>query len=153
VIGLWLGLGLMAACEEDDPCLPEGRPTLEIGKGTLAFTPMAEEGYTIGLVHGPQGGYHVELAVRTTHLDGSDFAASVFRGFVDGEELAVAYPYLNLRCNEGEGTQEDYGILLIFDAQPEDLHLASVIVEAEAEDVSGQHVTAEGHFIIVDDTL
>lgn len=48
---------------------------LEIGTGADRFVPLAS-GDALELVHGPQGGWHVELAVRIT---GSDPEGSILR--------------------------------------------------------------------------
>lgn len=38
-------------------------PYLELGSGALRFAPL-EDGSVVEIIHGPQGGYHVEAAVR-----------------------------------------------------------------------------------------
>jgi hypothetical protein len=44
-------------------------PRVQIGTGTSAFVELPASGGLIELVHGPQGGYHVELAARIWGLD------------------------------------------------------------------------------------
>src|SRR5689334_1921019 len=54
----------------DDGCALAGEPTLVIGTGESAFEPVED---SVELVHGPQGGYHVYVALEATHIDNSEF--------------------------------------------------------------------------------
>ncbi len=58
-------LFLTAACS--DPV----DPAIELGTGTGAFESLVER-QDLGLVYGPQGGWHVNVALRTSGLDPED---------------------------------------------------------------------------------
>src|SRR5688500_8056715 len=47
-----------------DSGMPGGSGRLELGTGTTAFQEIGGTSPTLDLVHGPQGGWHVDLAVR-----------------------------------------------------------------------------------------
>jgi len=59
-----LALGALAACGEDPP---KGPATIEIGTGALDFEPLAE-GQELGIIAGPQGGYHFIINARIHDL-------------------------------------------------------------------------------------
>jgi hypothetical protein len=65
--------GSGAPADEIDATVPfdaGGVPArLEVGTGTATFRALAASGGTIELVHGPQGGYHVDVAARLYGLD------------------------------------------------------------------------------------
>lgn len=138
--------------DPDDPCRPDGEPSLEIGQGELAFGPL-EDGGTLELVHGPQGGVHVLVALHAEHIDASEQLTAVLRGHVGGEQLGASYPYLNMRCNETDGGLQSWNIFLLWDALPEQLHLQTVHIEAEITDASGLVVSASKDAIIYDPLL
>jgi hypothetical protein len=140
------------AIDPNDPCKPGGLPSLEIGQGETAFAPL-ESGGSLELVHGPQGGVHVLVALHAEHIDASEELTAVLRGYLDGEPVGASYPYVNMRCNEAEGGLQSWNILLIWDAAPEQLHLQTVHIEAELTDASGTVVSACKDAIIHDPLL
>jgi hypothetical protein len=140
------------ASDPNDPCAPGGLPSLEIGQGGTAYAPL-ESGGTLELVHGPQGGVHVLVALQAEHIDASEELTAVLRGYVNGEQLGASYPYLDMRCNQAEGGLQSWNLLLIWDAAPEDLHLQTVHIEAEITDASGAVVSACKDAIIHDPQL
>lgn len=134
-----------------DPCAPcAGRrcePTLEIGLGLERFEPLPEGG-EFPLIHGPQGGYHLEIGLRATHLDGSSLVTARLEGTVDGVSLAVAHPWLELAC-EPMGL-ESWGTLLIYASTPDHLDGRETRVAAEVTDVASTRVSAVGTYVIRD---
>ena len=71
--GLSLSLGLFAAaalagCATVEPVEP-GEASLELGTGSWRFEPL-EDGETLELVRGAQGGWHVWLSVRVEGMAG-----------------------------------------------------------------------------------
>ena len=58
---------LLVACSGDpkdgEPTIPDLPPKIEIGTGETAFEPL-EDGDTIYIVYGPQGGYHFNGSLR-----------------------------------------------------------------------------------------
>jgi len=134
-----------------DPCTPGPAPALEIGEGASAYTPF-EDGATLELVHGPQGGVHVLLALHAEDIDASVELEGELRGYVNGVQLGASYPFLNMRCKKDEG-MEVWNLYLIWDAAPEDLHLQTVHIEAEIVDAQGVMVSASKDAIIHDALL
>ncbi len=142
-----------------DACAPEdGAQEIEIGAGTTGFLSLSD-GDEIELVHGPQGGYHLEIGLRGRHLDNSDlngdgvpeFLAGSLQGYIDGELLANTLPWFDFRCHD-KG-QDSFGTLLIYAALPEELHLRQTTIMASVTDVSGNMVESEATFLIVDPML
>ena len=60
---MWLGLSAALGCADLDPAEEElcGAPSLAVGTGEDRFVPLSE-GDPIAIVHGMQGGWHVEVA-------------------------------------------------------------------------------------------
>lgn len=130
--------------DPDDPCVPGMEPSLELGAGATAYAPFVS-GAALELVHGPQGGVHTYMALEARGVDASEELVGELRGYLDGVQIGASYPYLNFRCRAPEGDdpggQQVWGVLLIWDAPPESLHLRSVHIEAEVTDASGVVVT------------
>lgn len=152
-------LPLFAACAGDgtgtdtgtpvDPCAPSDAPTLQIGLGLTGYEPM-EEGAPFPLIHGPQGGFHLEIGLFATGIQVDDGAllSGQVHGYIDGEEYASAYPRLDLRCvTDG---RESYGTLLVYNSTPDFLDGKSTYITAEITDSSGAVVSAEATFTIDD---
>lgn len=138
---------------ESEPCLPGPAPTLEIGKGELAHVPVNEGGLQSELVHGPQGGYHVNVSLEATHLDASEPWDTELVGTIEGDVVGQSFPYANMRCNQSVPALQTWGLLLIWDAQPEDLHGKHAVVDVRVIDAAGVEVTATTEIEIWDPTL
>jgi hypothetical protein len=152
---------LLLACATDEPwgdtaaasgCEAAEDPSLSIGKGELSYVDMSE-GDTIELVHGPQGGFHVVVALEASHLDSSDTWQAELRGFLAAELRATSTPYVEMRCNPDTGTLQAWGFLLIWDALPEDLDRQVVRIEADVVDAAGTSISSATDVIICDPTL
>ena len=63
-------------------------PSLTLGTGLTAFQPL-EDGDEVALIYGPQGGWHVDVALRTTGIDADGLVLRT-GAFLDGTPLA--YP-------------------------------------------------------------
>lgn len=50
-----------------DPCLAAGAPVVQIGTGADDYEPLTA-GQRFVMVHGPQGGWHVDLALRVDNM-------------------------------------------------------------------------------------
>lgn len=123
-----------------------------MGKGYLDFSPMDADGGLIELVHGPQGGYHVLIALRARWIDASRTLTGRIEGELDGEVRATAEPYLDFRCNP-DGGLETWGTYLIWDATPEELDGRRVTIRAEVTDARGVTVAATAEATIHDPAL
>jgi hypothetical protein len=93
------------------------------GHGELSYEEFDSGADTnVELIHGPQGGFHSTIAVQAHHLDlGVSYHIRLV-GSIDGVEMGWGTPYSQFRCNYQARAQEYTGGLLIWDAQPEDLH-------------------------------
>ncbi len=82
-----------------------------------------EDGSEVPLVHGPQGGFHIEVVVRVTGLGepGSDTRLDALLGAwtrVDGVEVAGFTPVAVPFWPNGDGTWETTTLLLVFVRDP-----------------------------------
>lgn len=147
-----LGPGCDPAANPGDPCSAGDAPELEVGKGGLSFSPM-DDGEAIELVHGPQGGYHVEVALRAKWIDASHTLLGHFEGEIDGQVLATAEAWLDFRCNGEAGALDSFGTLLIWDAVPEDLDGRTATIRVEVTDASDRVIAASAETVIEDPLL
>lgn len=143
-------------------CSAGSTPQIEVGHGELSFSEFSDGANTeVELVHGPQGGFHSTIAVRAQFLDLDTSYHIRMVGTIDGVETGWGTPYAQFRCNHQVGAQEYTGGLLIWDAQPEDLHgknaVASIaVIDPFQETADGDPVTvaqASAEYTIWDPTL
>jgi hypothetical protein len=131
----------------EDPCEPNGDPTLDIGLGLTGYE-AAEDGSPFPLIHGPQGGFHLEIGLFATGIAADDLLSGEIHGYIDGDELASAFPRLDLRCVRTG--RESYGTLLVYNSTPDFLDGKTTVIEASVTDSDGTVVTAEASFVIED---
>lgn len=152
-----LTLLALAACTdgapEIDPCEVGGEPWLELATGEIAVEPLTDE--PLELIHGPQGGYHVILAVEAGHFDASTWVYSVLEGHVDGELVAHTEPFVTLRCNADAGAQQGWNLFLILEegVEPEAVHGATMQVTAELIDQQDNTASATATVDVWDPAL
>lgn len=132
-------LPLLAGCLRET-CKPGTDPTLEIGTGERGFQPLGHDP-TMEIVHGPQGGYHAAIALDATYLDASDLMLGVFEGTVDGEVVGHTEPWLQMRCNPRTASLQAWNALLVWDAEPEELHGKAATVDVTVRDTRGVEVS------------
>jgi len=126
-------------------------PSLEIGGGLESYVELPPTGGELELVHGPQGGWHVNLSLR---LRGIEPTAHSWR--VERTEDARALAFFALGTREGSfvlrgDALERVGELVIFDVTgPGDVVGRDVHVEASVRDVGGQWIPASLDARIVD---
>ena len=145
-----LVFGLTSCAGSGPLCAPGPDPTLEIGLGLDGYTPIPEGG-TVPLVHGPQGGWHLEIGLFATHLAADDLVAATLEGSVQGRILAAQDPWVDLRCRaDGTGLQS-WGTRLIYDTPTSaELDGVTTTVRASVVDLEGTRVSAERDFVIED---
>jgi hypothetical protein len=131
-----------AACPTSKTCLPGGEPELTIGTGIMQYEALDPEDPAFLTVHGPQGGYHATIGLEAIYLDASDLMGAYMTGVIDGEELAVSSPWLQMRCNPHTETLQTWNLLLIWDAQPDFLAGKMAHIEVEVTDASMTTVSA-----------
>jgi hypothetical protein len=136
--GAWLALGLgLAGCSPDGPDGPE--LPFEVGTGRF-FTPM-EEGSTVELHRGVQGGQHVFVSMRVWDL--TNIRARVEMSMERASDGArVSSPYsVNLRFSNGI-RQDDpatiEGLLLMVPDASQAVD-RDVRITASFESVVGEH--------------
>lgn len=98
-------------------CTPALEPSIDLGTGTGAFQPLAE-GADLALVYGPQGGWHVDVALRTAGLNPD--ATSIAYLAVDGSD-EVSFPAeMRLASNLVQDTNDGWdrlGDRVVFDVE------------------------------------
>ena len=105
-----------------DGCALGPEPALTIGAGEVGYEELPDG--PVELIHGPQGGYHVVLALDAVHFPLDEQLTAVLSGTVAGEEIAHTEPFVTLRCNPASGTQQAWNLFLILDTDlgPEAAH-------------------------------
>jgi hypothetical protein len=135
---------------ELDACEPGGDPTLEIGLGIDGFTAVPDGG-EMPLVHGPQGGWHLEIGLRATHILADDLVTGSMRGEVGGVELAKIDPWLDLRCDEQAAGLVSWGTRLIYETDTSaELDGLETVVTVTVRDLEGTEVSSTSTFVIRD---
>jgi hypothetical protein len=152
---LWTPL-LLIACSGGGPdggdnCIPGADPSLEIGLGVGGFSSIEDGEFP--LVHGPQGGFHLEIGLLATQLDTSDLVVGHLEGLIEGERYAQSDPWLDFRCDETHGGLVSWGSLLIYEATPEFLDGKLTTVTATVTDVQGTEVSVTQAFTIRDEPV
>ena len=78
--------------------------------------------------------HHSNIAVRARHIDPDAAYNLVLTGSIDGEVMAETVPWLSFRCNRSAEALQSTGSLLIWDAEPEELHGRVAQVHAQLYD-------------------
>jgi hypothetical protein len=140
-----------------DPCRPAASssdtPTLRIGHGDSVFEALSGDDTQTELIHGPQGGVHTNLALEATYLDPNLVWHAVLDGVIDGERVGHTEPLAAMRCNRSTETLQTVGLLLIWDAEPEEVHGKTAQVNALVTDAAGTTQSAQASFFIHDPSL
>ena len=146
-----LALAACTGAPEIGACKKGPDPTLQIGLGVEGYSELQDE---FPLVHGPQGGYHLEIGLLATHIDASDLVTAHIEGTLDGEPYVETDPWLDFRCDEEQGGLISWGTRLIYGAPPEVtpemLDGESTEVTVTVTDLSGDKLTASSTFTIRD---
>ena len=145
--------GTEEAAAETDPCLRGDNPTLEVGHGELGFESLGDGAVQSDLIHGPQGGYHTNIAISATGLDGSHHWTVELEGWIGNDRVGHTFPIAKMRCNRADNALQAWSLLLIWDAVPSELHGQTADIIATTEDSSGTLVSAEQSLIIWDPEL
>ena len=133
----------------DGEALPPRRPAhARNGLGLDGYSEIPEGG-DLPLVHGQQGGFHLEIGLAATHLDASALVTGRLVGTIDGEVYAEVAPWLDFRCEDG--MQVSWGTRLIYDATPSFLDGRETEITAEVTDASGTTVETTSAFVIRDE--
>lgn len=147
---MWWLLSLACSPDGVDPCSPDAAPGLTIGYGVAGYTPI-DDGGELPLVHGPQGGYHLEIGLLARGIDTSDLVIGHLEGAIGGETYASEDPWLDFRCDEDAGGLVAWGARLVYASTPEFLDGKETTVVARVDDPTGESVDARATFTIRDD--
>lgn len=141
------------AAVPSDPCLPGDEPTLEVGHGELGFESLGDGSTESELIHGPQGGYHTNIAISATGLDGSHHWTVELEGWIGNDRVGHTFPIAKMRCNRADDALQAWSLLLIWDGVPSELHGQTADIIATVEDPSGTMISAEQSLVIWDSEL
>jgi hypothetical protein len=147
------GLLLLVACsgkpdEGEDTSIPDLPPQIEIGTGETEFEPL-EDGDTIYIVYGPQGGYHFNGSLRVQgidagdpdHLDDPNNPLTVFEAFEGDQQVdmdASTYKQGIDPVDDEPGVYEMIGRRVILDITSDDeLDGKEVRMTVRVEDTNG----------------
>jgi hypothetical protein len=153
---------LVVGCGSDDKGKGKdsGLPalTLEAGLGEDAFTDVADGTETM-MVHGPQGGWHIDTAVRMCNVSGQlvqllprvtvESTGEVLAG---SQETDIAYRELVLQddhCGEIVGLR---AFLDDFDANLDSIRALegeTFLIELEGTDVSNESLATDSFTVVV----
>ena len=136
-----------------DPCLPGDAPSLEVGHGELGFESLGDGTARSELIHGPQGGFHNNIAISATGMDGSENWTVEIEGWLGVDLVGHTFPIAKMRCNRAEGALQAWSLLLIWDGVPADLHGQTADILVTVEDTASTTVTAEQSLVIWDPEL
>ncbi len=138
----FFALVVAPGCTPGEGCEPgDGDPTLELGKGVTEYEPMDAGDGRLEVIHGPQGGYHVEIGFEATYLDASADWTIALTGEA-GDASASSTPFVTMQCNRQTGTLQSWGHLLIWDREGPELDGRAATITATATDAAGTEATA-----------
>ena len=140
--------GAGTGCVPED-CRPGDSPTLTIGTGVDAFVALPEPP-TLDLIYGPQGGVHVDIALRATQLDATDLWTVDLRGLVNGVVRGDVRPQVEARCTVEAEALDVVGLRLVWhdDVTPADL-MEPVDVLVELTDSAGWVISASADAVAI----
>ena len=141
-----LGVGLGCGPEDDAEACVDGPQSVVLGR-PQPFVALAD-GDAVELVHGVQGGYHINLAVELRGL-GDEVFVELF-GTIDGERLAEDTATITTACVDGRVVDE--ALRLVWAATPDELDGATAIVELRATARDGRSGSATVA-LVIDDPL
>jgi hypothetical protein len=153
---MWTLMLLLACTGSDDDanderCNPGGDPTLSLGYGATTYTSFADLDHEAVLIQGPQGGYHLEIALEGTDLVMAEGLASQIVGRSGEDEVASVSPWLFFQCNPETDTWQAFGNQLIFFSdEPTDTVGLDVDITADVTDADGNQAQATATVLIVE---
>lgn len=128
-------------------CEPSQSPTVSVGVGETAYEPH-QDGDAARLIAGPQGGYHITLAVEATGFDIDEDLVGDFNGTVAGALVGQSDPFVFLRCNNQTSTQQAWDLRLVYDDIPANLDGQTTEVTMTLQDSTGRSASGTTTFVI-----
>lgn len=132
----------------EDHCTLDGTPAISIGHGGGVFVPFDEQ--LASIVYGNQGGTHIDIALRASHMDFSSSFVSQIRGYLDGVHIATGNGGGGFVCDPATLYSLRDGIQLRFELDPSEVDGQLIVVEAELTDSAGNVAVASGVVEVVD---
>jgi len=136
-----------------DPCLPHADPTLEVGHGELGFESLGDGTLKSELIHGPQGGFHNNIAIAATGLEASHHWTVEIEGWIGNALVGHTFPIAMMRCNRAAEALQAWSLLLIWDAVPSELHGQTADITVTTQDDAGTWISGEHSLVIWDPEL
>ncbi len=149
---LVLSSSLLVGCGQDGT---SASVWVEAGHGLTAYEQI-DDGDTIEMVLGSQGGWHIDLAARFGGTSPDDHFI-IYRVFDDTYTEQISYPikaFVNADevTSGGDGTFEQVGIRTVFAIDdPDEVRGRTWIIETEF--IVGKEVFVDAHPIMVIDEL
>lgn len=140
-LGLLLLMATTSACRSD--CSPGAEPRLTLGTGEDAYEPLDPDDPTYELIHGPQGGWHLLIAIDAAGLNATDIVVVDYEGRIDDEVIARNEAnWQTFTCNVDTRTLQSWNTFLIFDTESNcPLDEAAVTVTASTVSAGGEPVS------------
>lgn len=161
-------IGLLAGCagpqdlaaETADtaasPCgveAPDALHQLTIGTGEDVFEAL-QPGDEVPIIYGPQGGWHVWLGLRASHLEKLTTIRAVLIETESQQVVSETVNRVGLEADEELSCQSSFAGLVAYldvdeltrgacDTPPELLHEREVCIQMEAEDMEGSSASSE----------
>lgn len=126
-----------------------GASAVEIGKGESAFAPL-DEGEVVAIEAGPQGGYHVWLALRVNGLRQQGSRLTVKGDFPDPAYTLPPFTSQITLRKATEGQCEIHGVRFQVDRgiSVDAVRGQALDIEVVLEDPDGDSATAKKHVVI-----
>ena len=130
-------------------CNADGEPALEIGHGYEEFLPL--DSGPARLIHGPQGGIHITIGLRSAGLDVAEFGDVHMYGESEGEVVADHPQGAVLECLDDLGVAEAIWLSMVLTAEPADVHGKIIDMEVSILDGVGTMISAQASTMIWDE--
>ena len=154
----WLPIGFAVpivaaalACSDPAPAPDAGPPSLELGTGNVNFEPL-QEGGTIFIVQGPQGGYHFFGSLQARNIEPGDSEdlsdpnnpQTTFEAYVGDTRVDAMASSYRQGLRVSNGVAEMIGRQVILDILDDDeLAGATVRFVVSVEDAGGIKLSDE----------
>jgi hypothetical protein len=141
----------------DDPCLhgPAGPPQLALGQGQLDYAPL-DEGQTVQVERGPQGGYHIWLAARMTNLRQSGSRTTIDAANAADGIAVPTYDVIFTFDPDGGGFCKLYGLRFRVDAGGVDYRAllgGAIDLRMRVTDTAGGSASASKRVVLSADVI
>jgi hypothetical protein len=146
-----------SAASGPDPCKPSlDKPAeVEVGQGQNEFAPLAD-GEIVQVERGPQGGYHIWLAIRVANLQRSGSRTSISAVVVMKQAALASYQAIFTFDPEEGGTCRLYGLRYRIDTggfNYQELLGAELDLTVRVSDRSGTSAEGQKRVVLSSDVI